>query len=608
MRPDNFPELRRFRRVIFEDFEFATAPGSRPEPVCCTAMDWHTGRVESRWLWGERPGPLELTAGDLYVSYHVPAELCCRLVLGWPLPTNVIDLCVEYKRLRNGHGPGMGRNLVAALLSRGIDAAPFVDKADMQALAGRGGPYTEEQRSALLAYNGRDVTALKKLFPVMLPRIDLPRALFRGRYMVEVAKIEHNGIPVNGEELRTLSNNWEPLKAAVIRETDRDIGAFEGTTFKEDLWAEIVKRHRWPWPRLPSGKLSLDRHTFRRMTERFPEVEPVRFLRSLLSQFRHFELPIGADGRTRCGSYTFGTITGRNAPGAGDFIFSLPKWCRGLIQAPLDRALIYLDYAQQEYCVVGTLSGDEGILRDYRQGDVYVGLGRTLGLIPPWGTKDSHEAERKLCKAVVLACNYGMGAAGLAQKIGRTETFAADLLRRQREAYPRFSAWSDATVDYARIHRRLWTKYGWSCWFGPSTRENTLRNWRVQATAAEVLRAAVCALGAAGFQIDATVHDSVLPEVDAREAEGAAREAERIMVAASVAVLGEPLRVDRRVIGPGQRLLEKGPPTDTWNHLWRLLRELPPETLFKVNSVPNETLRTLHRDPVQNAHPVQVYS
>jgi hypothetical protein len=81
--------------------------------------------------------------------------------------------------------------------------------------------------------------------------------------------------------------------------------------------------------------------------------------------------------------------------------------------------------------------------------------------------------------------------------------------------------------------------------------------------------------------MDATVHDSVLVEVDARDVEDAAREAERIMVAASVAVLGEPLRVDRRIVLPGQRLLEDGGPTETWNRIWRLLAEPPPAALFR---------------------------
>src|SRR5262249_10916285 len=160
-------------------------------------------------------------------------------------------------------------------------------------------------------------------------------------------------------------------------ETNKSYGVWQGPTFKEARWEEWVTRRSLPWPRLKSGKLSLKGDTFDRMAERFPEVEPVRALRNLLSQLRYFELPVGPDGRTRCGSYTFGTITGRNAPEA-DFLFIWPKWCRGLIQAPPGRALIALDFSQQEYLIAGMLSGDPQILRDYRQGDVYIGLGKTL--------------------------------------------------------------------------------------------------------------------------------------------------------------------------------------------------------------------------------------
>jgi hypothetical protein len=595
MGPDAFAALRPYRRIVFEDFEFATAPGERPVPVCATALDWRSGRLVRRWLWGQRPGPtFDLTGDDLYVAFHVPAELCCRLVLGWSLPANVVDLCVEHKRLMNGRGPGLGRNLVAALLTHGIDAADFVNKHEMQMLAARGGPYTEAQQAGLRAYNEGDVRALEKLLPAMLRKIDLPRALLRGRYMLEVAKTEHHGTPVNAGELQALADNWSALKEALVRDTDRRYGVWQGTTFKEARWEQWVRERRLPWPRLESGRLSLHRDVFRRMAERFPEVEPVRSLRNLLSQLRHFELPIGSDGRTRCGAFTFGTITGRNAPEAHDFLFSWPKWCRGLVQAPPGRALLSLDFSQEEYLIAGTLSGDGRMVEDYRQGDVYVGLGKSLGLIPPDGAKATHATERNLCKAVVLACNYGMGAPALARKINRPETVAAQLLRRHRATYARFWRWSDATVHYAQTCGRLWTKYGWSVWVKPGSKETTWRNWRVQATGGEVLRLAVCALGAAGFQIDATVHDSVLLEVDAGRAEEAAREAERLMIRASVEVLGEPLRVDVRVIPAGQRLLDEGGPAETWGRIWRLLAELPASDLYGSRAITGDT-PTLHR-------------
>jgi hypothetical protein len=578
MRADDFPELDPFGRILLEDFEYATSRGGRPRPVCSTTLDWRTGRVERRWLWNESPPPIDVRPDDLYVSFHLPAELVPRRVLGWPQPTNAIDLCVERKRLVNGRvddrGEPLGRSLVATLVDHDIDVAQFADKKEMQLLAAGGGPYTEQQRRDLLAYNEQDVRALEQLFPRMLPHIDLPRALLRGRYMTEVARIEYNGMPVNRQELQILADNWEGIKDALIRETDQPFGVYEGRTFKEKRWVQWVKDHELSWSYLASGRPALDRNTFKKMAERYPEIEPIRDLRGLLSQLKFFDLPVGDDGRTRCDVYTFSTITGRNAPDASDFIFAWPKWCRGLIQPPPGRALINLDYAQEEYLITGTLSGDARLIDDYRRGDVYVSLGKSLGLIPPWGDDKTHRKERDLCKVIVLATNYGMGAKSLAEKIGCTVSRAAYLLRRHHETYARFWRWSDATVDYARLYRRLWTKYGWSVHVEPDTGDPTWRNWRVQATGGEVLRVAVCALGGAGFQIDATVHDSILIEVDVGDADDAAREAERIMVAASVAVLGEPLRVDATIVRPGGRLLESGKPTATWQKVWRLIRDL----------------------------------
>src|SRR5262245_37793743 len=162
MSPDSFPGLDRFKRILLEDFEYRQFAGGRPRPVCRTTMDLRTGQVEREWLWDNpSPSPFDLTDHDLYISYHLPAELCCLLVLGWPMPPNAIDLCVEYKLLRNGHPREKdwdkdrkddqkdvrkdGRSLVACLIHHKIDAAEFVDKEEMQGLAMRGGAFTEQE-------------------------------------------------------------------------------------------------------------------------------------------------------------------------------------------------------------------------------------------------------------------------------------------------------------------------------------------------------------------------------------------------------------------------------------------------------------------------------
>ena len=74
----------------------------------------------------------------------------------------------------------------------------------MQELACRGGPYIQAERSALLDYCQIDVEALGRLLPAMLPELDLPRAILRGRYMAAIARMEAAGIPVDVETLNRL--------------------------------------------------------------------------------------------------------------------------------------------------------------------------------------------------------------------------------------------------------------------------------------------------------------------------------------------------------------------------------------------------------------------
>src|SRR5215813_13105125 len=49
----------------------------------------------------------------------------------------------------------------------------------------------------ILDYAESDVEALTQLLFAMLPGIDLPRALFRGRYMAAAAAMEHHGTPID---------------------------------------------------------------------------------------------------------------------------------------------------------------------------------------------------------------------------------------------------------------------------------------------------------------------------------------------------------------------------------------------------------------------------
>jgi hypothetical protein len=544
------------------DAEFSAADGERPAVRCLVAREYHTGQVIPLWFDGEpipSQPPFPVGPDALFVAYFAGAELGCFLQLGWQLPVRVLDLYVEFKRLICGRdGEPAKPSLVYALDWFGLDSMPTMEKKGIRQLAIRGGPYTAAERQALLDYCESDVDALVRLLPRLMPHIDLPRALLRGRFMQAVARVEHNGIPVDQQTLALLDEHWESLQQDMISVVDADFRVYEGTHFRAERFTRWLARRGIPWPRLPSGELALDDDVFRDMAAAYPILQPLRQLRQALAMLRLSDLPVGRDGRNRYLMSPFGTITGRCAPSTNRFIFGRPAWMRSLIQPAEGRALAYVDWSSQEYGIGAVLSRDPAMTADYEAGDPYLGFARRIGMVPADATKRTHRAERDLIKAVILGTQYGMGERALAVRISRPLAYARELLQAHRATYRKFWEWSDAAVNLALFRGRLWTRFGWQTWTRhrkPTDKDSgdpnvrSLSNFPCQANAADMLRLAAGFICDGGLMLDATVHDAVLIEADTTEINDVVTEAREAMARASELVLyGFRLRTDYEVI------------------------------------------------------------
>src|SRR5262249_24315745 len=155
-------------------------------------------------------------------AYYASAELGCHLALGWPTPARILDAYAEFRCLTSGGAVPCGSGLLGALAYFGLDGIATAEKEGMRQLAMRGGPYDAGEREALLDYCQGDVDALTGLLPVMLAKIDLPRALLRGRFMAAAARMEWAGVPIDAEALDRLSCGWERIKGRLIAAVDRD--------------------------------------------------------------------------------------------------------------------------------------------------------------------------------------------------------------------------------------------------------------------------------------------------------------------------------------------------------------------------------------------------
>jgi DNA polymerase-1 len=512
------PRQYGFRQVLCVDFEFANTPGSLPTPHTLVAHEVYSGRTirlfEEEFTSLKAP-PYGVGRDALFVAYYASAEFGCHLALGWPLPEHVLDLFVEFRNLTNGLPTFAGNSLLGALTHFGLDGMDAVEKRDMQDLAMRGAPFTSAERAALLDYCEADVMALRKVLPVMLPRIDLPRAVNRGRYMKAGARIEHTGIPIDTELLADFKNNWGRIKDGLIAHVDQDFGVFEGQTFKTAKFQKYLALNGIPWPYLPTGAPALDDETFKDMADVYRQLGPLRELKKTLSQLKLSDLAVGPDGRNRCILSAFGAATSRNTPSNAKFIFGLPAWTRGLIKPTEDRALIYADWSAQEFGIAAALSKDPTMIEAYESGDPYLFWAKKRGVVPQDATKATHGEIRDRYKtAAGLGIGYGMQADSLARRIGQSKFHAQELLRQHHETFPRFWTWSDGACDRALMRNELRTVFDWVMHYGTGTKINprSIRNWPVQAHGAEMLRLACVLATERGFRICAPVHDALVAE------------------------------------------------------------------------------------------------
>jgi DNA polymerase I len=502
-----------FPEVWAVDFEFVARPGERPDPVCLVAQELRSGQLIRLWRdqFGPTP-PYSIGPDSLFVAYYSSAELGCHIALGWPMPIRVLDLFVEFRNCLNGLSPPAGWGLVGALTAFGLDSIGTIEKAEMRNLILRGGPWSADERAAILDYCEADVRALAGLLPVMLnkEKIDLPRALLRGRYMPAAAVIEWNGVPVDVRSLNLLRRHWSGIQDLLIARIDRDYHVYDGRTFKYAWFEVFLIKYGIPWPRLDSGHLDLSQEAFRQMSRVYPIISPLRELRHSLSDLRLSDLEVGNDGRNRRILSVFQSRTGRNQPSNSKFIFGPSVWLRSLIQPPPGHAISYIDWSQQEFGIAAALSGDQAMQAAYRSGDPYLGFAKQAGAVPADATKQTHGDVRDLFKATVLGVQYGMGDFGLAAKIGQPPCVARDLLQAHHETYRKFWHWSDAIVDHAMLYGFTQTVFGWRLHIGQKPNPRSLRNFPMQANGAEMLRIACFLAAERGVEVCAPIHDAVL--------------------------------------------------------------------------------------------------
>jgi hypothetical protein len=539
----------RFRAVWDIDFEFRHDENYRPVPVSLFAKEHRTGAEIAMWQ-GELSHATRLPFHDgndtLVTAYMAVAELNCLDRLNWPPPRNLLCTYVETSAAINGLDiVGLTEKRPSLLEACELFGVPHVAKeykAAMRDLILSKTEYTDEEQGQINLYNRGDVEENILLLKAIAPTIDVPAALFRGRYLKAVSAMELRGIPVDTDYLRELEANWQALRRYYIGRDDT-FGLYDGDgSFCEARLEELIEQRGWVWPRTVTGKPELRAKTFGKMVKRYSELKPLQRLRDQIAELRlgKFLNSIGVDGASHCPIMPFWTKSGRNQPQGRDVVYlpSLPSWVHGLIKPPEGWGIAQLDWVSQEPGIAAGLSGDPTLIDDYRSGDLHMRFAIRAGLAPEWATKRSHGPLRDAVKPISLGVNYGISKYGVAAQTGRSLLWAAQTLATYHHTYPTLIQWQQNVATQAVFDERIVSTLGWPLAVHAGTTQRTLLNYPEQAGGADMMRLAAIAAHEAGIRIIAPVHDAFWIAAPLAELNGAITEMSRIMVRASTVITG----------------------------------------------------------------------
>jgi DNA polymerase I-like protein with 3'-5' exonuclease and polymerase domains len=257
------------------------------------------------------------------------------------------------------------------------------------------------------------------------------------------------------------------------------------------------------------------------------------------------------DRRIRARFMPLATGTGRFASSSPN-LQQVPRDAefRCAFKAPPGRKLVQADYAAMELRVAAAIAKEAAMIEAFNAGaDIHT---RTASLMFGVAERDVEKSQRQQAKAVNFGALYGSSARGVQQYFATLGMFisekqARELLTLWHNAYPAFGRWHKQCQARALAGQPVRTVIGRRrLLYGEENRLTVQANNEVQGTSADIMKAALVAihhqLPPKAFLI-ACVHDEVLVECEASDAEAVAAMVLREMEEAAVPMLGKGIRV-----------------------------------------------------------------
>ncbi|MCS7068787.1 MAG: DNA polymerase I [Meiothermus sp.] len=235
---------------------------------------------------------------------------------------------------------------------------------------------------------------------------------------------------------------------------------------------------------------------------------------------------------------------------------------RKAFRAAPGQKLIAADYSQIELRVLAHLSGDENLIRVFREGkDIHA---QTAAWMFGLDMAQVSPEQRRAAKTINFGVLYGMSAHRLSSELSIPYAEAENFIERYFASYPRVRAWIEGVLAEARQRGYVETLFGRRRFVADldsrirSVREAAERmafNMPVQGTAADLMKLAMVRLQPElerlGAHLVLQVHDELLVEVQEDSVQEASEVVRVVMQAAWP--LAVPLEVG---IGVGDNWLE----------------------------------------------------
>jgi DNA polymerase-1 len=517
-------------------------------------------------------GPLLTDPSILKIFQNAKFDMMILSHAGFPMPAPVDDtMLISYAQDAGMHGHGLDE---LSQLHLGHTPISY----DEATGTGRNRvPFAQVQIDRATAYAAEDADVALRLWDALKPRLRVNGGLalyeqLERRLVPILLDMERAGVKVDADDLRRMSVDFAARMAVMEQDCHRLAGHPFNVGSPKQLGEVLFDEQKLPGgKRMKTGAWGTDSSVLQTLADQGHELPnrilEWRQLQKLKSTYADalvtdinpetgrvhtsFAMAIASTGRLSSTDPNLQNIPIRTEEGSR---------IRHAFIAEPGHVLVSADYSQIELRLLAHVADLPVLKASFANGeDIHARTASEVFGVPMEGMDPM---TRRRAKAINFGIIYGISGFGLARQLGISPGEAKGFIDRYFERYPGIRTYMERTKEEARIKGYVVSPFGRRCWVPGIADKNGARrayaerqaiNAPLQGGAADIIKRAMVRLPEVlrekrlKSRLLLQVHDELLFEAPADEAETLAGVAKQVMEAA--AVLSVPLVVETG-IGP----------------------------------------------------------